>query len=203
MSYEYDIFLSYKRSADTIRWIEEHFQPLLKHAVDFELGRDTKIFWDSNLPEGGSWPLALGQALGSSRIILPIWTKNYFNSDWCVRELSLMLDRERITGRRTPDTSLGMIVPVVIHDCESLEPSIDHIQRYNLSHCYNPRMSREGGKAETLYDNLKDLAPSIGKAIDNAPDWMKEWPQDAADQFMSSLLRSDQPRQTTLPRFSP
>lgn len=202
MSYAYDIFISYKRSAEAGRWIEDHFQPLLEHSVELELGRRPVIFRDNQLADGGSWPLDLGLALGLSRVIIPLWTKTYFHSEWCVRELSLMLDREQLTGRRTASNPVGMIIPLVIHDCEDLEHPIRHLEYRDIKRCYNPRMGRESRRAEDLADELFASAKYISRAIDNAPDWRPNWPQAAADNFMSALLRRDPPRQTTVPGFS-
>jgi hypothetical protein len=37
MAYEYDIFISYRRQADTHLWITKHFAPRLQARVELEL----------------------------------------------------------------------------------------------------------------------------------------------------------------------
>jgi hypothetical protein len=120
--YQYDIFISYKRNQETSRWIEDHFQPILAYAVELELGRPPIIYRDNSLHDGGTWPIELGVALGSSRVIIPLLTKTYFHSEWCVRELSAMLSRENEMCCRTLAKPDGLIIPTVLHDCETIKP---------------------------------------------------------------------------------
>ena len=65
MSYQYDIFISYRRHAETRTWIKEHFIPLVELRVEFELGRKPVIYIDDQIESGTSWPAALGAALGA------------------------------------------------------------------------------------------------------------------------------------------
>ena len=102
MAYQYDIFLSYRRDPEAREWLVAHFQPLLKHYVEQELGRKVEVFRDDQDIEAGStWPARLGGALGKSRTLVALWSKLYFHSDWCSRELSVMLARERAEKFRT------------------------------------------------------------------------------------------------------
>src|SRR5258705_3820007 len=99
MAYQYDIFISYRRNEESRRWIEAHFEPLLKLRVDLNLGREPVVFIDDRIESGTSWPLQLASALATSRILVPLWTKTYFQSKWCTEELSHMLAREQATAR--------------------------------------------------------------------------------------------------------
>jgi hypothetical protein len=63
MAYDYDIFISYKRDIETLWWIREHFEPLLRHRASLELGRDPSLsICEVTAPvaAGSSWPLDLG-----------------------------------------------------------------------------------------------------------------------------------------------
>lgn len=46
MSYQHDIFISYRRNPETYVWITEHFVPLLTLRVELELGRKPLIYID-------------------------------------------------------------------------------------------------------------------------------------------------------------
>lgn len=76
MPYTHDIFISYRRNEETLRWIKEHFIPLLALRVGMELDRDPAIFLDEQIESGTSWPVTLAQALGCSRILILLWSGN-------------------------------------------------------------------------------------------------------------------------------
>src|SRR5262245_14328076 len=98
MGYQYDVFISYRRDLLTRKWIDVHFVPLLQHHIALELGQAPFIFIDDQLETGTTWPISLAKAIGSSRTIIPLWTKTYLNSAWCTREIAQMLDRESKAG---------------------------------------------------------------------------------------------------------
>lgn len=202
MTYKHDIFISYKRGKETNVWIKEHFEPLLQHAVALELGYTPKIYRDDRLSDGGTWPLDLGEALGCSRVLIPLWTKTYFHSKWCVLELSTMLDREQEMKCRTPPNPSGLIIPVVLHDCDPVQPKLAHVQCREIRECFNVRMQRNSERAEQLADALSATAPGIACAINNAPTWQQQWPEVTADNFLQALWHVDEPRQFAVPGFS-
>jgi hypothetical protein len=111
MAYKYEIFISYKRDDDleTLSWITQHFRPLLSLRVSQELGHDVSIFYDKQIESGSSWPNELLSKLSQSRVLVPLWSKNYFNSAWCVLELSHMLVREEASGLRSDHNSSGLL----------------------------------------------------------------------------------------------
>ena len=53
MPYEWDVFLSYRRSNDWPRFVERQFFPKLKHWLDTVLGHTAKIFVDVRKLEAG------------------------------------------------------------------------------------------------------------------------------------------------------
>lgn len=202
MAYSYDIFISYKRGQETVHWIEEHFEPLLEHTVELELGYKPVVYRDKSLNDGGTWPLELGIALGSSRVLVPLWTKTYFYSKWCVLELSTMLAREKEMNCRTPANPSGLIIPVVLHDCLTVKQEISHVQSRDIHKYFNSRMRHDSDRAEQLADELAALAPGIAHAIEKVPGWQSQWPEATAASFLEALLGKEQPQQTSVPGFS-
>ena len=70
MDYQYDIFISYRRDNLTKAWIEKHFIPILDSHVFYECGKHPVFYIDTLLEAGTTWPIALGNALGTSRTIM-------------------------------------------------------------------------------------------------------------------------------------
>src|ERR1700741_3252154 len=144
MPYKYDIFISYRRHPETLGWIKDHFVPLLELRVGLALGYDPSIFVHEvkqQIPAGATWPPALGEELGSSRILIPLWTKTFFNSKWCSKELSHMLGREKETrAREKKNNQYGLVVPAIIHDGDDFPATLNYIECMDLKSCYNTRM---------------------------------------------------------------
>ncbi len=199
MPYEFDVFISYKRDAgsETLGWIERHFVPLLSLHVGQELGGDgLKIFVDKQVEVGASWPEEIGRKLGRSKILIALWSKNYFDSKWCTLELALMLAREKSTRVQ------GLIVPAVIHDGKEFPAPVANIQKFEIQNCFNTRMTKDSKRAEELEDALKQHAPAIAAAIEKAPRYRRDWADTAADAFQRKLLNKTPPSQRTRPRYT-
>lgn len=201
MGYRHDIFISYRRHAETRAWIQEHFVPLLELRVEQELGRRPDIYVDTRLESGSTWPADLALALGGSRILISLWSGNYLASPWCALELSLMLQRERHTGLRTVACPNGLVVPAFIHDGQTFPAELAHIQRFEIQQTFNVRMARNSPRAEALDAELAQQAPAIARCIDLAPPWDPAWSTAAAEALFEQLNRPPQ-QQTTLPRFT-
>jgi hypothetical protein len=56
MSYESDVFLSYRRHGEWPGWVRDIFMPLFSHWLGEELPRDAKVFVDYEIETGDSWP---------------------------------------------------------------------------------------------------------------------------------------------------
>jgi len=202
MAYLHDVFISYRRDDLTRAWIEKHFVPLLSSHVFFELGRHPDFYIDVQLESGTTWPISLGTALGTSRTIIPLWSKTYLNSMWCSCEISHMLERERRTDRRTLQKPEGFFFPTVIHDGETMPINLSSIQKVEIQDCFNVKMSPDSPKAELLSEKLRPLGKAIAGAIEAAPDWQEDWKIDAANAFYQQFFNSTQAQQTQTPKFT-
>jgi len=203
MSYKHDIFISYRRNPETLTWIKDHFIPLLTLRLEFELRRKPTLFIDEQLESGASFPLSLGAALGESRVLIALWTGNYFSSRWCTVEFCQMLDREALAKRRrTAKDPYGLVIPVFIHDGQSFPTKLQHIKPFEIQSCFNPRMARNSLRAEELDSKLAEQAPAIASSIERAPAWRKHWPLRAAKAFYTDYHRHRKSIQTRVPRFT-
>jgi hypothetical protein len=135
--YSYDAFLSYSRKGEWPRFIERLFRPMLAHWLGAELGRTPKIYYDRRDVETGQrWPARLADGLSSSRVLVALWSKEYFSSDWCVAELTQMLTREESV--RVSGSDPRLVLATVIHDGEDFPASVADIQRFDIQSHANP-----------------------------------------------------------------
>lgn len=202
MDYRYDIFISYRRDDQTKIWIDRHFIPLIQHHVFNELGRAPVIYIDSQLEAGSTWPLELGNALGTSRTIIPLWSKTYLNSVWCTCEISHMLERETKAGLRTTEKPYGLIFPVIIHDGETMPINLSSIQKAEIQECFNVKMSADSPRAEILSDKLSTLGRVIAESICHAPVCQADWGIESANAFYRQFYKDVAAQQVQTPKFT-
>lgn len=87
MSYEYDVFFSYKRDPESDEWHRR-----LKDKIAFWLkkenqGVEARIFFDrEDIRTGLRWKQKLSDALKKSKCIVCIWSPDYFKSKYCLSE---------------------------------------------------------------------------------------------------------------------
>jgi len=202
MSYKYDIFISYRRDDETRSWLNNHFIPLLKHRLKLELGYDPSIYTDQKLEIGTTWPVDLGDQIASSRILIALWSKTYLHSEWCACEMTHMLEREINLGLRQAQNADGLVIPIIVHDGETLPPPLAIGQKLEIQEYFNPRMSKESEKAEKLADSLSLAAPGIARLITKSPAWQSQWNIDARNKFYLLYYKKEDPFQTESPKFS-
>lgn len=167
--YNYDVFISYRRHPEWTPWTREHVLRLLDAYLTQDLGRPPRIFIDEGIKPGADWPARLGLALGSSRVLLPVFSRDYFSSDWCLHELDLMNQRLR----QFPESQI--IVPVIGHDGDLIPAEIARIAPCDLSKFRNTDLQRRTPRYEQFSDEVKALAPQVAAAIDSAPPHDEAW----------------------------
>lgn len=184
--YKYHIFISYRRSdAAWVRWTRDNFVRALKSLLSPALGK-VEIFVDDTIETGATWPSRLGQALARSRLLVPVLSRNYFQSDWCRLELELMLEREAQCGFRSGGKDAGLILPVVIDDGDSFPAEVQAIQSQNLHEFANPFMLPDSPKQEALADYLRQrFCHDIEQALPAVPQFDPSWLTVAGGRFQS------------------
>jgi len=199
MAYEYDVFISYRRHELWPEWVQNIFLPLFRHWLGEEVPGVT-IFIDYNIETGASWPRGLGHALGRSRVLVPLLSRQYFSSSWCQLEFGHMLAREAKCGFRTSTRPMGLIVPAHIHDGDSFPACARQIQAAQLQHYTNVRLSKESLTGELLSQEIRNWVPNVATAIRGAPDADGSWSDLAVDEFVKQFA-ADEPLQKSPPRF--
>lgn len=189
MSYDYDVFLSYRRLGEWPQWVDRQFLPLFRHWLGEELGRKPSIFVDrEGIQSGDSWPLRLAKAHSTSRVLVGLWSRTYFESKWCQAELARMLARHQACGIPTPDLPQGLIHAAVLHDGDTFPEAVATIQTVDLTSCASVRVARDSPTAEELESRIKRWVPGIARSISTAPEYDSSWLHDAAEAFLGLLM---------------
>ena len=183
MTYQYDVFLSYRRTNDWPRFVEYHFFPKFKHWLDAALGRTSSIFFDvRDIETGEAWPYRLANGLAHSKAMVCLWSREYFSSKWCAAEMGQMLARRKsLVGPLGPPP---LILAAVIHDSQDLDPSLADIQRFPLQDYCNPWIAEGSPVAERLSMEIEKFARDVADALAKAPEYNPTWPGLVTDEFL-------------------
>lgn len=201
--YEYHLFISYPRSDEIwTRWARENVAAALKTLLSPALGK-AKVFVDSAIERetGVSWPDRLAQAHSRSRLLVPLLSRAYFNSEWCRLELALMRDREKRCQLRCSSNSPGLIFPFVYDDGDCFPLEVKEMQGKNIYDHSNPFMRPDSANFENFAAILRLECPRLEAALETVPPYDPEWERIAYDQFRERF-RIQMTTQTTLPGLS-
>jgi hypothetical protein len=183
VDYKHDVFLSYRRGKYWPKYVNELFLPIFEHWLTDELRRDPRIYYDETSVEAGdAWPYSLAEGLAYSKVMVCLWTGQYWASEWCKMELSQMLARRKsVAGPSGPPR---LILAVVLTDCEKLDSSLSDIQPFPLKEHCNPWIAPDSETKAALSDRLRRFATSVAGALEQVPAWDSSWPGLAVDEFL-------------------
>jgi hypothetical protein len=68
---------------------------LLRPYLKEDLGHEPEIIIDERIEVGADWVDGLGKNLATSKVVVALFSRSYFDSDWCVHELDLIVERAR------------------------------------------------------------------------------------------------------------
>lgn len=190
MPYEHDVFVSYRRHAEWPKWVQGIFLPLFSHWLGEELP-GVRIFIDYDIETGALWPQRLGQALGRSRVSVPLFSRQYFSSPWCQTEFGHMLAREAACNCPRNEHPTGLIVPAHIHDGESFPAHARQIQAAQLQEYTNLRLSKESRTEELLSDQIRRWVPDIAAAVNAVPPCDDQWMNLAVEEFVQQFAAAE------------
>jgi hypothetical protein len=201
LPYMYDVFVSYRRHAEWPTWVQEHFKPIFEHYLGEHLGRAARIFIDTHIESGSQWPEVLALAHTRSAILVPLWSKTYFNSRWCQNELALMYAREKHCGYRTVSRPDVLILPASIHDGDDFPKYAQAIQWLRLNEYANVRLNRRGQSAEDLARLIDNWTRVIASAVKSAPRFCDPGWTELSISHLVALFESAPVRQIRVPVF--
>ncbi len=193
--YHYDVFLSYSRKGLWPLFVEEQFRPPFEHLLSEELGRQMKLFQDTHEIRVGEYVQErLKRELVRSRVMVALWSRLYFASEWCRIEASFMLARaesfreQRITSR--------LVLPLVIHDGTDFPPFLQEILQQDIRKYANPYLAKDSLHKEEFYGILGSFAQSAADAIRAVPDESCALPCGNPDRYLDQLTVDDSEQRT-------
>jgi hypothetical protein len=176
MPYQHDVFISYKREALWTPWTRDHFKSLLQSYLQQDLGKTPNIFIDEHIDTaiGLDWVKGLGEHLATSRVVLPLFSRDYFASDWCIHELDLITDRARhhIIGAHPEER---LILPVVGHDGDLFPDPISRLTMADVRKYRIAGMNKDTVDYHEFSKLIRELSPSVANAILGAPAFESSW----------------------------
>src|ERR1700694_1514154 len=112
MGYQYDIFVSYRRSLTVGQWVQNHLVPRLEARLNEVAPGPVSVFCDFKMADGVNWPAELKRQVRGSSLLLTVWSADYFRSTWCMAEWQSFRNREALLGLFTDEHTLGLVYPV-------------------------------------------------------------------------------------------
>ncbi len=176
MAYQYDVFISYRRTSTTRQWIDDVFlQHFTDHLKEEAKNKDLKLFLDRDGIEGGdNWKDSIREAAARSRCVVPVFQPTYFQSEWCVRELAIFIHRHQALGL---GNAQKLVFPVTISDGEHFPDNLKNIQQFEAQKCNRPIESlRHTERYLGFLDQLiEKWVPTIAKNLALVPAWQADW----------------------------
>lgn len=159
-SEKYDVFISYShREGD---WVETELIPRLKRA-QLNVAIDILL-----LSPGDGWNENLREALKFSKVLIPIFSPNYFSSEYAPLELDIAMKRYQNDQMR--------IIPISLRNAKEIPNRYGNIQFYDFSPIFtNKNISDE--EIDLAWDELLD---AIIKAVQAQKDKDKQESQNNA-----------------------
>lgn len=166
-------YLSYARtpswSAGERILVQRFFTDLSRNISELTASREPVVgFLDENLPLGSNWQEEMRLALASARVLVPLYSRHYFNSTWCGMEWDAF-GRRHQRDRRGTTHERPAVVPVLWTVAEEMRlppvaERLPYIDPRDVS-----RYSREGvkgllesGKRSAQYRHVvKQIAEAV------------------------------------------
>jgi hypothetical protein len=175
MSYQNDIFISYRREKYAwTPWARDIFKLALESCLQRELGDPANIYIDDQVPTGTNFVNHLARSLATSKVMVALLSKDYFSSDWCVHELDLMMKKAK---RR------DLIIPIVVHDGQAIPDEVSKLKHADFRSYANPALCQGGRLYHEFWDSLRELAQRIGNAVQAAPKFDRRWEPEFKQRF--------------------
>lgn len=178
MAYEYEIFLSYRRSSTVGLWVRNHLKPRLEARLD-EVGPEVvRICGDFDIESGARWPDELKHNLRVSGLWLSVWSADYFRSSWCMAEWRSFREREQMLGLFSSGRPQGLIYPIRYADGEHFHPEA------LLSQCnkdfsrlnYPDDVFRHSPKYIEFDEIVQQMAQELVRRLQSLPPWRADFP---------------------------
>jgi hypothetical protein len=175
--YEFDVFLSYSRKGGSPGWVHNHFLPKLRDCLIDEIGHEPKVFVDQEMEAGSLWPVRLAEVLARSKILVSIYSPQYFQSQWCCAEWESMAERERLLGLASPELTTGLIFPVLYSDSHNFPEFGRDRMWHDMKGLDIPDlMFQQSLDWLEFHRRMRTMAAAVEQLLLKVPPWQPGWP---------------------------
>jgi hypothetical protein len=173
MSYEWDVFVSYRRDSLVANWTQKLFVPKLREWLPHYHQPSPRVFLDVDSAQGiqiGSpWPSSLKTALLRSRCSVVILSPEYFTSNWCMAEFHTMLERQKAV-------KTSLLIPVRFSDGIYYSAEAQQLQQFMGLEPYNAlARPSQANRSPGFVKQIKAVCALAHAQIDAAPAWDPGW----------------------------
>lgn len=180
--YQWDVFISYSRRGDVPEWMKNHFHPRLQNSLDGHMRDEPRIFLDDGLEAGSVWPDRLEHALVRTKILIAIFSAQYFRSRWCLAEWDSFAQRERLVGRRGSGRQHDLIIPILFQDSDNFPEFARARQWEDLKQWNKPRSYyQDTPEYSGFHTRIEEIAARLARRLDQVPEWQPDWPVNRPD----------------------
>lgn len=178
MTYEFDIFVSYRRTDTIGLWVKNHLVPRLELRLNEVAPNPIRVFCDYKMADGVNFPAELKQRIKSSSLLLSIWSADYFRSKWCMAEWESFRERQKQLNLFTDDHTQGLVYPIRYSDGNYFHPEAQLVQcRKDFSKLnYPDEVFRSSPKYLEFDDLVRQMADDLVVRLDGIPAWRADFP---------------------------
>jgi hypothetical protein len=178
MAYEFDIFISYRRTETVGRWVHNHLLPRLDARLNEAAPHPVRISCDIQMESGVSWPDELKRRVLHSGLLVMVCTADFFRSRWCMAEWQSFRERERQLGLFGPEHPLGLVYPIRYADGDHFHPEVQAAQcRIDFrSLNYPDEVFRSSPKYMAFDDQIQEMANELIPRLGSLPEWRNTFP---------------------------
>ncbi len=178
MSYENDIFISYRRSPTVGPWVRNHLAPRLEARLNEVSARPVHVYCDFKMEEGVNWPAELKLRIRRSRMLVTVWSADYFRSSWCMAEWQSFRRREALLGLFNDEHPRGLVYPVRYSDGDHFhaEARITQCRRDFSELNYPDEVFRLSVKYLEFDNLVRAMASDLASLLNDVPSWSDTFP---------------------------
>jgi hypothetical protein len=181
MGYRYDLFISYTwRVPRAQSWVRDVLAPPLYDFLALEANIDkARVFLDvRTVRPGMAVDQTVQDALRDSKVLLAVFSPQYFDSGWCLTEFHTMLDRQNSTGQH-------IIYPLAVWDGNKYSADARNLNPldYNKWGTLDRGMRRKRWN-DTVRDLVKELETLILNSPQHDPTWTINLQQDPVQPYV-------------------
>ena len=178
MAYDFDIFISYRRTDTVGRWVKNHLLPRLQDRLNDIAPTQVRVSCDIQMETGVRWPDELKRRLARSGLLIMVCTADYFRSPWCMAEWQSFREREKMLGYFGSANPRGLTYPVRYADGDYFHPEIRPAQcRMDFRGLnYPDEIFRNSPKYIDFDELVQAMAEELVPRLSALPIWRDDFP---------------------------